>query len=114
MPRLTDFDPQWIEWEGRKGIGLTMKCAAGHCTGRMWCLFANPLDGGPAYDKDCIVLMFAHYEKIGDEQRQGPVMDRGCGQTRWARTGETFESLSLSPSLNMHDCGHFTITNGGW
>ena len=114
MARLIDFDPKWIDAGDRKGIGVSFRCATGHCTGRMWALFANPLDGGPAWDGDCIQLMFDHYEATGDAQREGPIMDRGCGRTRWQRTGETFDTLSLTPSLAMHQCGHFYLTNGGW
>src|ERR1043166_153565 len=114
MPRLTEFDPRWIDTPDRKGVGFTMSCPARHCTGRIWCLFENPLDGGPPIAGDCITLMFDHYERTNDEQREGPILDRGCGRTRWRRTGDTFECLSTSPSLNMHECGNFTITNGGW
>jgi len=111
MPRLVDFDPQWIDAPGRKGLGLTMKCTTGHCTGRLWVLFANPLDGEEPVADDCFSFM---YDRLDPEQQEGPVYDRPCGKTRWQRTNDTFEILSLTPSVNAHQCGHFTITNGGW
>jgi len=114
MPRLIDFDPQWIDTADRKGLGLKLKCPAGHCDGWLWVLFANPLDGGPAWEGDCFALMFDFYEATRDEQRDGPVRDRPCGKARWNRTGDVFETLSLSPSVNAHQCGHFTVTNGCW
>lgn len=112
MPRLTEFDPKWIDSdEGRRGLGFTMTCANRHCAGRMIVFFANPLDGGPAFEgstwdaqRECTGI------PLGDAAR----LLRGCGETRWTRQGDTFENLSLSPSVNMHECGHFTITNGGW
>ena len=114
MPRLIDFDPKWIDTKDRKGLGLKMKCEQKHCDGYLWILFANPLDGGPAYDKDCFDLMYDFYEFTKDPQIEGPVHDRPCGKVRWTRTGEIFDTLSLLPSVNAHQCGHFTITNGGW
>ncbi len=116
MPRLSDFDPAWIDdpATGRTGIGVSFRCVMGHCSGRMWCLFSNPLDGGNAHEGDCFSLMFEHYERTNDGQRQGPIHDRGCGQVRWQRSGETFETLSLTPSVDAHQCGHFVLKEGGW
>lgn len=114
MPRLTDFNPHWIDAPGRKGIGVSLDCPARHCNGRLWVLFANPLDGGPAYADDCFSLMFEFYEATQDPQKEGPILDRPCGKVRWQRKGETFETLSLTPSVDAHQCGHFTVTNGGW
>jgi len=107
--KLTDLQPEWIDWQGRHGIGMTIKCMTGHCTGRQWILFANPLDGGPAWEGQCVQLMF---DMAKDKEAFGPVYDRPCGQVRWKRIGEAFESMSLQPSINAHECGHLTLTNG--
>lgn len=70
----------------RRGVGLTFRCP--HCIGRLYVPFANPLDGGPAMPNS-----------------------RGCS---WQRTGDTFESLSLTPSVDASEggCWHGFITNG--
>lgn len=54
----------------RNGVGITLNCPCG-CENRLYVPFANPLDGGPALDP-----------------RHG-----------WQRTGETFETLTLTPSV---------------
>lgn len=48
------------------------------------------------------------------EEKDGREWVMGCGACRWNRSGDTFESLSLTPSVDAHDAGHFTITNGAW
>ena len=105
--RLVTLDPKWIDHGDRCGLGISFNCMTSHCKGRQWILFKNPLDGGPAYEGTCTKLMA---EMIADEEWTG--RDRGCGTIRWQRDGESFESLSLSPSVNAHDCGHHTLTNG--
>ena len=55
--------------------------------------FANPIDGGPPAPPDIMP------------------------KPRWQRTGDTFETISLSPSIDASsaDCGghwHGWITNG--
>jgi hypothetical protein len=109
MPRLVDFAPEWIDIGDRHGLGLMMDCGARHCDGRNAVLFANPLDGGPPFEGDTGALMDA-LDWDFDERR----FNRGCGPVRWNRCGDTFDTLSLTPSVNAHECGHFTITNGGW
>lgn len=108
MPRLTDFDPKWIDLPGRKGLGFTYRCTTGHCKGYNVVLFANPIDGGPAFEGDSWALIDA----IAPEEHRP--LYRGCGSCRWQRTGDTFDTLSLTPSINAYECGHFTVTNGGW
>ena len=96
--RLVDLHPQFIsagrdktDVEGpkvhRQGIGVIFDCPCGKC-GHLWYVaFHNPLDGGPPYDE------------------QGP---------HWHRTGQTLESLTLSPSIHRsRGCGwHGYIRNG--
>ena len=103
--RLIDLNPSFVGCGGegvtrdgqpvlrRGGIGLALDCPCG-CGQGLFIPFANPIDGGP------------------NEQPKG-----------WQRTGETFESLSLRPSVLRvkwkdasgaeHGCGwHGFITNG--
>jgi len=86
----------------RTGVGVSFLCPCATCTAKRtgnsdedWYLrvfvgFSNPLDGGPAYDP-----------------RPG---------AQWARTGDTFETLTLRPSILRtppFGCGwHGFVTNG--
>jgi hypothetical protein len=105
--KLTDLHPQFIGHGGegvftgpnldpvprREGVGLICDCPCGKCDpeagGQLFIPFANPLDGGP------------------NPERQG-----------WQRTGETFETMTLSPSIlrstEKGGCGwHGWIRDGG-
>lgn len=80
----------------RDGVGLRFDCPHGaacpqkvgkefpHMTGQHAILFENPLDGGPALPG-----------------------------TTWIRTGDTFDTLTLTPSVLNRGCGwHGWIRNG--
>ncbi len=104
---LTDLNPNWCSSGGegisrvvdgvhvpvpeRKRIGLMYDCPCG-CGDRRYVPFANPIDGGP-----CV------------ENSKG---------ASWQRTGDDFETLTLSPSirhvpLNDGDCSwHGWIRDG--
>lgn len=96
--KLTDLNPRWVDAGGegitrngqpvpwRRGVGMTLDCPCG-CGERHYVAFIQPLDGGPALDDD------------------GP---------RWSRTGDSFEALTLTPSLQKPDgCRwHGFITKG--
>lgn len=113
--KLTDLNPRFIGAGGdgvfvrsaegiltpapeRHGVGVTFNCPCGQHEdakgGRCFIPFANPLDGGPQY-----------------------------GPQGWTREGDTFETLTLRPSIlrkkwtdrhgREHGCGwHGFITNG--
>jgi hypothetical protein len=70
----------------RDGMGIIFDCPCGKCDEdhQLAVPFSNPIDGGPA-------------------------IERG-----WKRTGETFETLTLEPSiLRLSGCGwHGWIRNG--
>jgi len=87
----------------RHGVGVSFLCPCAPCaakrTGskdtdfylRVFVGLANPLDGGPAHDP-----------------REG---------AQWTRTGDTFETLTLRPSIlrseERHGCGwHGFVTDG--
>lgn len=109
MPRLVDYDPICIEIDGRRGLGFTMLCPGHDKAHRIVVLFANPLDGGLPYVGNSFDLA----EALENDPRHQPIY-RGCGTFRWKRAGDSFDSMSISPSINAHDCGHFTVTDGGW
>lgn len=99
--RLADLHPEFIGAGGsgvfnadgspatpRSGVGITLDCPCG-CDSELYVPFANPLDGG---------------RPVGHETH--PL---------WNRIGDTFETITLSPSiLRIGGCGwHGFIEHGG-
>ncbi len=100
--KLTDLNPGWVGTGGkgisdkdgnpvpeRHGIGMLFDCPCGKC-GPGMVEFSNPLDGG------------------------APLT---TSSPKWKRTGDTFETLTLHPSVHMvkekGGCGwHGWIKNG--
>jgi hypothetical protein len=78
--RLTDLDPHWLTCApGRSGMGISFECP--RCRDqRLGVWFKNPLDGGPPAPPE-----------------EGP-------KPRWVRTGDTFETLTLTPSIDASCC----------
>lgn len=109
--RLVDLDPSWIDHGDRRGIGVRFRCMTGHCKGYLWILFANPIDGGPAYEGESFRLILDIRDQ-SDEQDEKYKYDRPCGKCRWQRIGEGFATMSMAPSVDAHECGHLTLTNG--
>lgn len=114
MPKLTDFAPRWIDIGDRRGLGFLFRCTTGHCEELNIVLFANPLDGGPALEGNTFPV-YDQLRKAGII-KDGERLYRGCGLFRWQRAPQatTFETMTLTPSVDAHECGHFTITNGTW
>jgi len=108
--RLVDFDPTWIDYGERRRVGVRFRCLKHHCRGYLWIFFSNPLDGGPPVEGDAFSLMLEIAEQSGDREKFK--YDRGCGRNRWHREGDTFETLTMTPSVDAHRCGHATLTNG--
>jgi len=98
--RLIDLNPCWVGHGGegvtdtatgaaiprREQVAIDFDCPCG-CGSRCCIEFANPLDGGPPTRTD---------------------------DHTWTRTGDTFETLTLTPSIQrVGGCGwHGHITNG--
>lgn len=98
--KLTELEPRWamdadivigdrvVHDEDRHGMGVTFLCP--HCRStRLGVFFRNPVDGKlPSDDYDALHL--------------------------WQRTGDTFETLTLSPSVDASAHGHWHgfIKNG--
>ena len=99
--KLTDLNPRFVGAGGdgvtnaetgepvpeRHGVGITFDCPCGKCGERPCIIFSNPLDGGEDY---------------------------GNGNPTWERTGKTFETISLKPSLQRKGgCNwHGFLTDG--
>src|SRR4051812_3487927 len=88
--KLTELNPRWlldadivvggqsIHNEHRVGMAVTFDCP--HCrTTRLGVFFANPIDGGLPSDDGKL----------------------------WQRTGDSFDNLSLSPSIDVSAHGHW-------
>jgi hypothetical protein len=104
--KLTDLNPRWFDAGGegvydkdmnpapkREGVGINFDCPCGNHTERWdrqcFITFNNPLDGGRPYDTSPL----------------------------WNRTGDTFDTLTITPSIlrskDLGGCGwHGFITNG--
>lgn len=96
--KLIDLNPRWASdaeiviggvtkhFEGRHGMAVSFECPCCRSI-RLAVWFQNPVDGLPPTD-DASYL--------------------------WSRTGETFENLSLSPSVDASSDGHWHgfIQNG--
>lgn len=103
--RLTDprLRVNWVGADGRRGIGISLQCpCCFKC--RVSVYFANPLDGGAPYGL-----------KPAPEGATPEMAERFRRYNlRWQRTGDTFETISLMPSVDVSDSGHWHgfITNG--
>lgn len=100
--RLVDLDPMFYADQGRHGMGITFECP--HCPEgqriRLGVAFENPVDGGTPEPKRMVTFPDGHRQE----------------SVRWQRTGDTFETLTLTPSVDAasHGVGHWHgfITNG--
>jgi Family of unknown function (DUF6527) len=106
MPRLTDLDPHWWGESGRV-LGLSFLCP--HCrTCRLGIAFANPVDGGLPSPIVADVMPAS----LKDHLHTHRTFDVPPGYL-WQRTGDTFEQLTLSPSIDASKAGHWhgVVTN---
>lgn len=99
--RLVDLNPHWVGAGGegvtrhgqpmpeRDGVAVEFDCPCGACGIRCLVPFDNPVDGLGPWDP---------------------------ARSLWRRTGDTFETLTLTPSILRtppYGCGwHGFITNG--
>jgi len=90
--RLIDLDPHWsVDGEGRRGMGINFECPV-HRVHYLGVWFANPVDGGLSAPPSC---------------RPTP---------RWQRIGDTFDTLTLTPSINADkncQCGKLRGSGDG-
>lgn len=108
--RLTDLAPEWISLSPTKmkrtqpGVGVSFHCPAcledGHHH-RIGVLFLNTLDSAPSVP--AVDGLAYSGEEIEDYNNEG---------NRWARSGLTFEDLTLSPSLELDGHWHGVISCG--
>jgi len=89
--KLIELDPRWTAAEAdRKGQGIVFLCpkCKNHFLG---VFFQNPIDG------------------------KAPFVGAGkTNENNWSRTGDTFETISITPSIKVVGCceWHGFVTNG--
>lgn len=98
--RLINLNPKFVSHGGegvtntatgeavplREGVAISFDCPCGKCGERVLLCFENPLDGGYKLEK----------------------------QNAWKRKGETFEVMTLTPSIQRIGgcCWHGYLTDG--
>jgi hypothetical protein len=113
--RLSELNPRWFAEPWRHGQGVTFECPCCRRI-RLAVAFKNPIDGGPPVP---------HFETTGEDfsrayaaiwnEREGTIgVDIVPPGYHWNRSGETFETLSLHPSVDASRSGHWHghIENG--
>lgn len=110
--KLLELNPRWFAEEGRHGQGLTFECP--HCVGkpngvRIGAAFVPTLDGGPVIGLDPQHLWPALWPPP-----DGPSVTTVPPGIHWQRSGDTFENLTLSPSIDASASGHWHgfVSNG--
>lgn len=96
--RLTELEPRWFDVPGvgTNRDGVTFLCP--HChTQRLAVQFANPI-GGEVRPLISNRQAMEHPELGRDVVWPGHL---------WQRTGETFETLTLAPSVDASKSGHW-------
>jgi hypothetical protein len=105
--RVADLSPRWVGgslggWAGTMTCGLTFRCP--HCERRIGVLFR------PFIDPHGIAASYPAWAIPGaPSPNTGKVPD-----TKWwtRASGETFNDLTLTPSVNVEGHWHGFITNG--
>lgn len=106
--KLTDLNPRWFAEDGRQGQGVTFDCPGGCCAGkgtRLAATFANPVDGGaPLRLGKFLAMLKAIANGEGKQDFPGDVVPPGF---LWQRAGDTFDVLTLAPSVDASASGHW-------
>lgn len=86
--KLSELNPRWVVIEQTQhGMGLSFRCP--HCDIRIAVWFKNPIDGSPPAD-----------------------ITKVPNPCRWERQGDTFDTLTLTPSVDVSGHWHGHIRNG--
>jgi hypothetical protein len=112
--RLVDLHPRWVNDldappNAKQGVSFDCPCCVGNAAkgGRLAVFFANPITPCPPAD-----ISLENRFKWAHEHDH--LTDHHVGGVLWQRTGETFETLTLAPSIDCSRWGHWHgfITNG--
>lgn len=91
MKPLADLEPTWIERAGRV-VGVRFVC---------------PIDdgAGPHREGHQVAVLFLNPPDDGEAHPDDPSCPGNSAGQRWTRAGTTFETLSLSPSVDCTQAG---------
>lgn len=103
--RLTELDPRWLETEGRK-VGITFICPCCRSPETRLTAFFEPTP----FRRQVELMLPISGKERGDRIDWIP----SKADFAWARTGETFDSLSITPSIDASKARHWHghVTNG--
>lgn len=102
--KLTDLNPRWFAEEGRHGQGVTFDCP--HCrTVRLGIAFSPTLDGGPPIGMPNTPEIGTLFKALWPADHVGTnIVPPGIV---WQRSGDTFDVLTLAPSVDASASGHW-------
>lgn len=111
--KLIELEPRWVADFGapadaKQGIGFLCP----HCRlTRLAVFFDVPVCGHPPA---AVVRPGDTLQAHIDQAEQGHLMDYHIGRILWHREGDSFETLTLTPSVDASHFGHWHgfITNG--
>lgn len=101
--RLIDLQPRWVaEYGAPEGTkqGVSFRCP--HCQSestRLAVFFDVPICGAPAVD-----IKAVHRSQADESQH---LHDHHVGSVLWHREGDSFETLTLTPSVDASHFGHW-------
>jgi hypothetical protein len=105
--KLTELEPHWVaEYNAPADAKQGVSFLCPHCRGlRLAVFFDVPICGRAPVD-----IKAVHRQQSDD----GHLNDHHIGRTLWHREGESFETLTLQPSVDASHFGHWHgfITNG--
>lgn len=111
--RLTELDPRWAVFASMSPgckQGLTFLCP--HCKAiRLGVFFDQPICGCKPVDLD----FYQKSQRDVDSPLHSPELhDVHMGRVLWHREGDSFENLTLTPSVDASAFGHWHgfITGG--
>jgi Family of unknown function (DUF6527) len=107
--KLTELDPHWVGLCRGHAIGVTFLCPCCRKT-RIGIAFDEPIGGHHLENligRDVAVFLTREF-------REGTGRFQDSTLKKWHRIGETFQDLTLTPSIDTSEHGHWhgSITNG--
>lgn len=96
--RLTELDPRWMVLrDGGDAVGLTFRCP--HCP---------PGERGATTYLGVMFAQTVDRDQLNVDEKEWPTyMATHPDAKFWTRTGDTFDTLTLSPSVDVSQHGHW-------
>jgi hypothetical protein len=105
--RLVDLNPRWVRdfdapEDARQGVSFDCPCCVGQPAkaSRLAVFFANPVTPHPPAD-------VSQENRLKWAHEHDHLADHHVGGVLWQRTGETFEDLTLAPSVDCSAWKHW-------